>query len=303
MRGGGGHLASGCRRPAFGHSGPEARSWPLEAKIASKASWYGIVGSGPMRISVDDILRRLAIDDPQCVEIESKRRVVPEEIKRIRGYLLRRKSVQDQKSASFFDQFLDTPRMEIFKRGASLRLRYKKEGQNVYLQYKGPGFRRDGLLYRSEFSTERVRGVLREESRHDIVHFAPTSIRRIIDRHAPPAMARAIRDHLGAGMISRIACSPIISAYRKEKFLVELGTVFLEPSLDRVLAFHIGKRGPHPLSTFFEYENEIKALSESLEAKLRRVGDLLAFDRDLSRKFDLHPEPLDKYHRCASYLL
>lgn len=256
-----------------------------------------------MRISVDDILRRLAIDDPGCVEIESKRRVVPEEVKAIRAHLLRQKRVQDQKSTLFFDQFLDTPRMEIFKKGASLRLRYKKEGTNVYLQYKGPGFRRDGLLYRSEFSTERVRGVLREESRHDIVHFAPTSIRRIIDRHAPPAMARAIREHLGKGLVARIDHSPIVSSYRKEKFLVELGTVFLEPSLDRVLAFHIGKRGPHPLSSFCEYENEVKALSENLEAKLRRVGDLLEFDRDLSRKFDLHPERLDKYHRCASFLL
>jgi hypothetical protein len=255
-----------------------------------------------MRVSAEAICRRLAIDDGHFVEIESKRRVVPEEVKDLREFLLKRKRVKHDKSAFFFDQYLDTPRMDLFRRGASLRLRYKKDGLYVYLQYKGPGFREDGLLYRSEFSTERLRDVLREESHHDIVHFSHTSVRKILDRHASPAMTRAMTDHLGARLIARITESPILCAYQKEKFLVEMGTVFLEPSLDRVFAFHIGRRGPMPLSTFCEYENEIKALGESLESKLKHIDDLIEFDRELLRRFDVPAEPLDKYHRCASFL-
>lgn len=252
---------------------------------------------------IDAICRRLAIDDWRYVEIESKRRVVPEDVEGMRRFLLKRKGVHAGKPAFFFDQFLDTPGMELFRLGASLRLRYKKDGARVYLQYKGPGFHKDGLLYRSEFSTERLRNVLMEESHHDIVHFADTSVRQILSLHAEPAMARAMRRHLGAAVISRISSGPIVCTYQKEKFLVEFGTVFLEPSLDRVFAFHIGRRGPHPLSTFCEYENEIKALGGNLEAKLERIEDLVKFDAALSREFGFHPEPLDKYHRCASFFL
>ena len=254
-----------------------------------------------MHVSIETLLGRLRIDDGRYVEIESKRRIVPEQVKQIREFLLKRRRVKYQRGVIFFDQYLDTPKRELFRRGASLRLRYKKDGLNVYLQYKGPGFHRAGLLFRSEFSTERLRDELREESHHDIVQFSHTSVRRILARHAPPAMARAMHDHLGVGVISRITESPIVCAYQKEKFLVELGTVFLEPSLDRVFAFHIDRKGPHPLSTFCEYENEIKALGESLEAKLKRLDDLIEFDRALSRKFEFHPEPLDKYHRCESF--
>ena len=66
--------------------------------------------------------------------------------------------------------------------GASLRLRYRRNGANVYLQYKGPGFLRRGLLFRSEFSTERLRDVTMEESHHDIVHFTDTTVQDILDR-------------------------------------------------------------------------------------------------------------------------
>ncbi len=260
-----------------------------------------------MPISVEDriegICRRLGIDDWRFVEIESKRRVVPEELEELRKFLFKKKRVKLEKASFFFDQFLDTPKMDLLRLGASLRLRYKKEGSCVYLQYKGPGFRKDGLLYRSEFSTERLRNVLMEESHHDIVHFSDASVSRILALHAPPAMARAMRRHLGAPALARISAGPILCAYQKEKFLVEYGPVFLEPSLDRVFAFHIGRKGPHPLSTFCEYENEVKALGGSLEAKLERIEDLIEFDGALSREFDIPPEPLDKYHRCASFFL
>jgi len=251
---------------------------------------------------LEAICRRLGIDDWRYVEIESKRRVLPEDVRDIRKYLLRHKKVSDAKTAFFFDQFLDTPDLALFKAGVSLRLRYKKGGSSVYLQYKGPGFRHRGLLFRSEFSTERLKHLLMEESHHDSIHFAHTSVKEILADHAEPAMARAMRDHLGARTIARISTGHILAAYQKEKFLVELGSAFLEPSLDRVFAFHIGK-GPHPLSTFWEYENEIKTPGGSLEAKLERLDDLERFDGALSREFSLRPEPLDKYHRCASFFL
>ena len=252
---------------------------------------------------VESICRRLGIDDSKFVEIESKRRIVPEDLPDLRKFLLKKKDVKHEKSVLFFDQFLDTPDMALFKKGCSLRLRYKRNGGRVYLQYKGPGFKSRGLLFRSEFSTERLRHVLMEESHHDIVHFADTSVREILANHAEPAMSRALRGHFGQKTVGRITAGPILCAYQKEKFVVELGSVFLEPSLDRVFAFHIGRRGPHPLSTFCEYENEVKSASSNLEAKLKRIPELLRFDAMLSREFKMPPEPFDKYHRCSSFFL
>ena len=250
---------------------------------------------------VESICRRLGIDDWRYVEIESKRRVLPKDIKDIRRFLLKHRKIHHTKASFFFDQFLDTPDLALFRKGVSLRLRYKKSGSSVYLQYKGPGFRKNGLLFRSEFSTERLKHLLLEESHHDIIHFADTSVREILEHHADPAMARAMHRHLGARTLSRISTGHILCSYQKEKFIVELGSAFLEPSLDRVFAFHIGSRGPHPFSSFWEYENEIKTPDGSLEAKLERIPDLLRFDSALSREFALRSEPLDKYHRCASF--
>src|SRR5262245_20622274 len=94
------------------------------------------------------ICERLGIDDFFHVEIESKKRVLPRQAQSLIDYLSRRKKVRHVKSTSFFDQFVDTPQMDLFKRGASLRLRYKRNGSKVYLQYKGPGFMKEDLLYR-----------------------------------------------------------------------------------------------------------------------------------------------------------
>lgn len=252
---------------------------------------------------IESICRRLGIDDWRYVEIESKRRVLPKDVKDIRNFLSKQRKVSAVKTSFFFDQFLDTPDMALLKAKASLRLRYKKGGSSVYLQYKGPGFRKNGLLFRSEFSTERLKQLLREESHHDVIHFAHTSVREILTHHSDPAMARAMHKHLGARIISRISTGPILSSYKKEKFIVELGPAFLEPSLDRVFAFHIGNRGPHPLSTFWEYENEIKTPGGNLEDKLEYIPALLKFDSVLCREFSLRPEPLDKYRRCVSSFL
>lgn len=248
------------------------------------------------------LFRRLDIDDLRNVEIECKMRVDPDEAPEVREWLLDLKDIKHRKSASFFDQYLDTPSYDVLKAGASLRLRYKKNGTAVYLQYKGPGFHRDGLLYRSEFASEKLDKLVREESHHDIVRFSDADLTDIL-RHAPPEMGQAMRRHLGAGVVRRVNCGPILALYQKEKFELDLGSAFLEPSLDRISAFHISKRGLHSLSTFCEFENEIKAGDGSLEAKLEHMDELLEFNEEIAGEFDLRPERLDKYHRCASFFV
>ncbi len=250
-----------------------------------------------------EIFRRLDIDDLRYVEIECKKRVLPEEAPELRDWLFNRKGVKHRKSASFFDQYLDTPSFSLLKAGASLRLRYKKNGTAVYLQYKGPGFTRDGLLYRSEFSSDRLNKLVREESHHDIVQFTDTTVASILEDQRSDEMSSAMRRHLGVSVVRRITSAPILALYQKEKFEIDLGSAFLEPSLDRVSAFHIAKSGIHSLSTFCEFENEIKAEGGSLEAKLDHLDDMLKFNRAVEKAFDLKREPLDKYHRCASFFL
>lgn len=249
------------------------------------------------------LFRKLAIDDLHFVEIECKKRVAPEEAGDLRDWLNDRKGVKHLKTAFFFDQFLDTPSFDLLKKGASLRLRYKKNGTAVYLQYKGPGFTKDGMLYRSEFASRRLDKLVREESHHDIVKFTDFSVDAILRDHADPEMGQAMRRHLGARTVRRITSGPIIALYQKEKFEVKLGSAFLEPSLDRVSAFYIAKRGLHALSTFCEFENEIKAEGGSLEDKLDHLDEMLDFNRAVEKRFDLRREPLDKYHRCASFFL
>lgn len=247
------------------------------------------------------LFRKLDIDDLRFVEIECKKRVRPEEAVELKEWLSDRKGVKHRKSAFFFDQYLDTPSNSLLKAGASLRLRYKQGGSAVYLQYKGPGFTKDDLLYRSEFSSARLSGVCLEESHHDIVHFTHTTVKKILRGQASSEMTEAMRRHLGTAVVRRLTRAPIIALYQKEKFEVDLGSAFLEPSLDRVYAFHIEKNGLHPLSTFCEFENEIKAGDGSLEAKLEHMDELLEFNTTVAKKFDLRREPLDKYHRCASF--
>jgi len=249
------------------------------------------------------LMRKLAIDDLRFVEIECKKRVLPEESSELKKWLENRKGVKHQKSAFFFDQFLDTPTNDLLRAGASLRLRYKRNGAAVYLQYKGPGFTRDGVLYRSEFASSRLVGVFLEESHHDIVHFTDATVASILRGQATHEMSEAMHRHLGASVVRRITSGPIIALYQKEKFEVDLGSAFLEPSLDRVFAFHIAKKGLHPLSTFCEFENEIKAGGGSLEAKLEHMDEMHAFNAAVAKRFDLRREPLDKYHRCASFFV
>ena len=252
---------------------------------------------------VRELCRRLDIEDPRYVEIESKHRVKSEQAERLREHLLRAKGVRHMRETVFFDQYLDTPDLALLKAGASLRLRYKGDGTNVYLQYKGPGFHQDGLLYRSEFSSDRLTRIVREESHHDIVHFTDVSIAQVMERQADPAMAGAMTRHLGARTIGRVRRGVLLTLYKKDKFKVKHGRAFLEPSLDRIFAFHIAPSGLHPLSTFWEYENEIKSPDEDILEKLDHIRALRAFDRRLAERFSLQAERLDKYHRCTNCFL
>jgi hypothetical protein len=249
------------------------------------------------------ICRRLGIEDPRHIEIESKRRVRAEQAEDLREHLFGLKGLRHVRESSFFDQFLDTPELALLRAGASLRLRYKGDGTYVYLQYKGPGFLEKGSLHRSEFSSDRLESAVREESHHDIVSFADISVPEILRRHCDPAMAGAMRRHLGDKAIARIGRGVILCLYRKDKFRVKLDDGFLEPSLDKLCAFHIRPAGLHPLSTFWEYENEIKSRSEDIAFKLEHMKEMRRFDDRLAKRFDLPAEKLDKYHRCASHFL
>jgi hypothetical protein len=256
-----------------------------------------------MKTTAASLCWELGIGDPRFIEIESKWRVETDAVKRLRVHLEGLKGVRHEKRATFFDQYLDTPELDLLRLGASLRLRYRKNGSQVYLQYKGPGLRRGGLLYRSEFSSRRLDRLVREESHHDVVRFTETSVREILHAHSEPAMAEAMRRHLGNALIDRIDTGHLICQYQKDKYWVELDGGALEPSIDRVSVFHISRRGPHALSNFWEYENEAKTEESELESKLALLAELKSFDAALARRFDLRPERLDKYRRCASCFL
>lgn len=254
--------------------------------------------------SANYLCRRLDINDEHFIEIESKRRLLPEQAKKLKKNFESRGSVHHVKSSAFFDQFLDTARFDLLRLGASLRLRYKNNGSKAYLQYKGPGFFWRGVLWRSEFSSHPLKNLQREESRPRMIHFASADVEEIVEKHAEPPMKEAMRRHLGAGILKQIKVSPVISIYKKDKYAVELKSAYLEPSLDQIHAFQINNSGIHALSTFWEYENEIKTEDHSLEAKLRHLDHLLDFDAKIASRFKLPTERLGKYQRCASaYLL
>lgn len=249
---------------------------------------------------VSYICRKLRVSDASKIEIEAKKKLSPATARKLKRYFSRKKGVKYIKSAVFMDQFIDTPDFDIFHAGASLRLRYKGDGGNVYLQYKGHGFSHKGLLFRSEFSSGKIRNLVKEESLHDIIHFTESKFRDILERAIPRDMKNTLSAHFSASVIRRIRVSPVISLYRKEKYMVRLGKCFLEPSLDHISAFHINRDSFHSASDFWEYENELKSSDNDLETKLSRIDDLLKFEEELAGKFPLYPETMDKYHRILS---
>ncbi|MCM2266243.1 MAG: CYTH domain-containing protein [Elusimicrobiales bacterium] len=249
---------------------------------------------------VSYICHKLRVSDPAKIEIEAKKKLSPESAEELQKYLNKKRGVKHIKTASFMDQFVDTPDFDIFHSGASLRIRYKGDGSNVYVQYKGHGFSHKGILFRSEFSSGKVKGLVREESHHDIIHFAGTGLKDVLDKYVPKEMRSVITDHLGPTVIKRVTTAPVICFYRKDKYLVDMGKVALEPSLDHISAFHINRGSFHSLSNFWEYENEIKSEENDLAAKVSKLDTMMDFDAELAEKFSLHAEPMDKYHRVMS---
>ena len=252
---------------------------------------------------VSYICHKLRVDDPSKIEIEAKKKLSPGAARDLQKYFAKRKGVRHIKTAAFMDQFVDTPDFDIFHSGASLRIRYKGDGSNVYVQYKGHGFSHRGVLFRSEFSSGKVKGLVKEESHHDVIHFAGTGLKEIMERYLPREMRAVITSHLGSSVIKRVTVAPVICFYRKDKYLVKLGKVALEPSLDHISAFHVNNGAFHSLSNFWEYENEIKSEENDLGAKVSRLDAMLEFDAGLSGKFSLQPEAMDKYHRVLSCFL
>jgi len=249
---------------------------------------------------VSFICHKLRIKDSAKIEIEAKKKLSPDVAQQLKKYFSKKKGVRHIKSAVFVDQFIDTPDFDIFHSGSSLRIRYKGDGSNVYLQYKGHGFSHKGLLFRSEFSSGKIKSLVKEESHHDIIHFHDSKFRDILEKSIPRDMKEVLSKHFSPAIINKIKVAPVISIYRKEKYLVNLGKCALEPSLDHISAFHINRDSFHSVSNFWEYENEVKSRDNDLDAKLARVDDLLEFDAALAKKFPLHPEPLDKYHRILN---
>jgi hypothetical protein len=246
------------------------------------------------------ICHKLRVENPAMIEIEAKKKLTPEAAQRLERYFSRKKGVRHIKTAFFMDQFLDTPDFDIFHSGASLRVRYKGDGSNVYLQYKGHGFSYKGVLFRSEFSSARIKGLVKEESHHDVIHFTESRFRDVMEKSVPKEMRATILRHLGPSVLKRVSVAPVICFYRKEKYLVDLGKVALEPSLDHISAFHINRGGFHSVSNFWEYENELKSRDNDLDAKVSKLEVLLDFDADLAKKVPLQPEAMDKYHRVLS---
>lgn len=252
-------------------------------------------------MTADELCRLLGVDDPRLVEIESKWRLSAVAAKSLKSFLRELDGVEHVKRSTFLDQYLDTPDLRLLQVGASLRLRYRKNGGHVYLQYKGPGVRREAIHYRSEYRSERLDFLAREESDNNILRFEQPSVRRILQEQSEPEMLAAMRRDLGPAAVDAIDHTPILCQYQKDVFRVELGQARLAPSIDRLCVFRFDRRGPLALSTFWEYENEARA--EDLPGKLAALPAMREFDAHAAEEFDLVPEPLDKYRRCASGLL
>ncbi|NLH38864.1 MAG: CYTH domain-containing protein [Elusimicrobia bacterium] len=250
--------------------------------------------------TIQYICHKLRVDDQSKVEIETKKRLTSTSATSLKKYLDKKDQVKHIKSTTFIDQFLDTPEFDLFYSGASLRIRYKGYGSNVYLQYKGHGFLHKGILFRSEFSSGSIKELVIEESHHDIIHFVGIDLKHIMKNYLPKEMSSVMIDHIGPSIINRIKTAPIICFYHKEKYIIKFGNVSLEPSLDHISAFHINKDTFHSLSNFWEYENEIKSKDKDLKNKILNINKILKFDSTLSKKFLMQTEVMDKYHRVLS---
>lgn len=252
---------------------------------------------------VDYICKKLKIDDEGFIEIEAKHRLGLKQEKDLKSFI-EKIGAKHKHSVSFFDQYIDTPNFMLFKKGASLRIRYKQHGRKVYLQYKGPGFLKDGILYRPEFNSGNIADiVLQEEPTRHTVQFIKRHFLSTIISHIPADMVKAMHVQLGPKILKEVSIGHLICSYTKDKFIVDYKNVQLEPSIDKIYSFFISKKRIHPMLTFCEYENEIKSENKSLKKKIDNISKLLAFDRKVVSKLDLKEEHKDKYHRCMSFFI
>ncbi|UPT72765.1 MAG: CYTH domain-containing protein [Elusimicrobiota bacterium] len=243
----------------------------------------------------------LRVSDHRLVEIESKWRLAASTAKSLRQFLKELDGVEHVKRSVFIDQYLDTPGLDLLRADASLRLRYRKNGGQVYLQYKGPGVRRGAVHYRSEYRSDRLDFLVPDQSGADILSFERPSVPEILETMSDPGMLDAMRRDLGAAVPRAIDRAPVICQYQKDLYRVELGEASLAPSIDRLCVFRVDRAGPLAMSTLWEYENQ--AAATDLAAKLAAVPAMRDFDAHLADEFDLSVEPLDKYRRCAGGLL
>jgi inorganic triphosphatase YgiF len=252
---------------------------------------------------IQRICDRLNIDESQFVEIECKRRLSSAKVDAVTRFFQKRRGSRGLPRRSFFDQFLDTSSFDLLKAHASLRLRYKNNGQTVYLQYKGPGYRKGNLLIRSEYSFHDPELLHVEEEHADIIVPPTIDLNEVFRHPGNQVMREAMVRQLGKRVINRIRVCPIFTQYHKKKYRFRVDDVTFEPSIDQCMTISIDRKGIHPIATFFEVEVEVKSRNGSLAAKLDHLDDLTAFDRQMSKKFGLKPEKLDKYARCATYFL
>ncbi len=257
-----------------------------------------------LNITKSYILDKLRVSDPKKVEIELKRRIKEDEYLKITKYFQKNSKVKQIKTNVFIDQFLDTGDFRIFHSGASLRLRYKGNGKNVYLQYKGGGFVLNNVLFRSEFSSRKISHLVKEEGHRDIIQFNEKSFMWILNNAVEEDMRKAMYDHLGSRVIRNIKTGPVICFYKKIKYEYNIDDdIYLEPSLDFLSAFHIKSNSFHPMSSLYEYENEIKSRKNDLILKLKSISQLLDFEGVINKMVRPDYECNDKYHRIMSYFV
>ncbi|MCX7958508.1 MAG: CYTH domain-containing protein [Deltaproteobacteria bacterium] len=250
------------------------------------------------------ILDKLRIIDSRKVEIELKKKLLEKEYYDIIKLFQKKKKIRLIKTNIFIDQFLDTRDFRVFHSGASLRLRYKGNGKNVYLQYKGPGFLLKNILFRSEFSSKKIDSLVKEEGHSDIIKFTEKSFMWILNNAVDDDMRRAMYEHLGSKVIRNIQIGPVICFYKKIKYEYDINEdIYLEPSLDFLSAFHINNNSFHPMSSFYEYENEIKSRKNSLLLKLKSIEHILEFEEEVHKKVRANYELTDKYHRIMKYFV
>ena len=249
--------------------------------------------------AMDRIVRRLGVRDSRSIEMESKWRVPPGRSNEVFRHLLKRDSLRYIGSRVFHDRFLDTPSLDLLGRGASLRLRYKRDGTKACLQYKGPGFRKDGVLFRPEFSSGDLAGFSSGGGCQRRMLLRADAVRRLLSARRGGELLRHLRRDMGGAVVGRIGPLDLVCTYHKEKFGFAIRGHSFEPSLDRIVVVRTSGAGAPVVSVLCEFENEIRPARADDAGRLEMVAAMGKFDRALAGRFGLRAERRDKYGRCA----